>query len=792
MQKKLLIFFIFISLVFYSCLDYNLPEKIKLELEASVNLPIKTATGNWISALVSSLKNKFPDDIEIYNVNHGQDIQALCVYMPIEISETLNPDDYLDTIADLQKWGSGEEEENAFEINEKIDIPSFDNFELLSEPIPYIPSTGVVPIIPLPGKPLGLSADFLHARIEEGSFTINLDIYDEYGIPVEVQKDYDIDIMQADTAYPGFGDTPPTKISSAVQDLNGKDVNNSPITIGGKITFPHPDGTLTGHLTIKMSISKYEVLDLYFKDFYNDQTPKPVSLERIGRNLNWIKFNKFAVNTNPQPIENFGRPIEGIGIDINLTELSDELKSKLDMSVKCDELHFGDNNIKALDIGYNAFGNQEALTGRNRLQLVVPPVTPDPEDPDYPDIPSDVVSNLQFKISISPAGVNKEVLQLEHLAAGKPLVIKGEAKLFQHWTSANVNMRNSLKGENEGGFYNGTFPQPGGKNIDISTLDDYLPGFEFMPEDVSAMVYLSGPNDPHSPVNLLYSSLEIDVKYTGLSDTDPFYIIERGTITPEKKHIIFKSIDKNNKIKYNDKYIKETGPYLSYIYGDKKTDYLPPDGNRIEEFEKIVNDRPTNLTFHYNGEMPPDITVYPSMFSENNIDISSQIAAAIILYLNFKLTAVNKVKLSYGDDTWGAILKFPDMFDAKKDLLGRDPDKNNPSKPEENSMFTSLDVSYINFAIEFASALFNGGRFFIEKSSADDSPKLFPQGISVGGKSISINIKNKDFDVVRDKIIYPDLRLEFEKGKAITIPRNMGLTRVKIEAKGKNSLTLDF
>jgi hypothetical protein len=786
MKKKLLIFFIFVSLVFYSCLDYTLPERLKLELEGSVDLPVKTATGNWISALVSSLGDKFPDDIEIYNVNHGQEIQALCIYMPIEISETLNPDDYMDKIADLQKWGSGDEE-NAFEIDESINIPSFDNVELLNEPIP-IPSSGVVPIY-FPGKPLGLSDEFLHARIEEGNFTINLDIYDEYDNPVEVQKNYNINIIQAPDTYPGFGVTPPTNITSAVKDLKGKDINRNPITIDGTITFPHPGGTLKGHLTIKMSISKYEILDWHFRDFYKDQKPNPVSLAKISNNLNWIKFNKCAVNTNPEPKEDFGKPIEGIGIDIKLTELSDELKSKLEMSVKCDELLFGDNNKKSLDTGYNAFGNAEALTGKKRLQLAVPPAPPDPEDPDYPDVPAKAVNDLQFYISIFSAGGN-DVLQLEHLEAGKPLVIKGDAKIFQKWTSANVNMKNSLKGQNDGGFYEGVFPKEGGKNIDLSTLNDYLPGFEFMKEDVTAMVYLSGPNDPQSPVNLLYSSLEIDVKYPGLSDTDPFYIIERGTITPEKKHIIFKSFDKDNKVKYNDKYIKETGPYISYIYDDKKNNYLPPDGNPIGRFNEIVNDRPTDLQFHYNGEMPPDITVYPSMFSENNIDISSQIAAAIILYINFKLTAVDKVELTNGNR--GAVLKFPDMFDAKKDLLGRNPDNKDPSKPEENSMFTSLDVSYINFVIEFAGALFNGGRFFIEKGSADDSPKLYPQGIRVDGKSISINIKNKDFEIIKNKIIYPDIRLEFEEGKAITIPRNMGLTRVKIEAKGKNSLTLDF
>jgi hypothetical protein len=70
--------------------------------------------------------------------------------------------------------------------------------------------------------------------------------------------------------------------------------------------------------------------------------------------------------------------------------------------------------------------------------------------------------------------------------------------------------------------------------------------------------------------------------------------------------------------------------------------------------------------------------------------------------------------------------------------------------------------------------------------------KLFPPGIPMNGWRISVNITNKDLEMVRNNFINPDLRLEFGSGGKVAIPRNIGLTTLTIEAKGKNTLTLDF
>jgi hypothetical protein len=101
-------------------------------------------------------------------------------------------------------------------------------------------------------------------------------------------------------------------------------------------------------------------------------------------------------------------------------------------------------------------------------------------------------------------------------------------------------------------------------------------------------------------------------------------------------------------------------------------------------------------------------------------------------------------------------------------------------------------VGYINFSVDFSSAFFTGGRLFIEKNNDSYKPRLFPEGVRLDGSKIALNIRNKEFEILREYFINPDLRLEFSKGATITIPRVMGLVSVNIEAKGKNTLTLDL
>jgi hypothetical protein len=766
MQKNLLLFIIFISFVFYSCLDYDLPEKINFELEGSINLPIKTARGNWATSLIKSLGDSLPKDVEIYNVNYGQDIQSFCVYIPIEISDSLDPNDYLEGIADLTKL----EGMQALEIKETIEIPPFDDFvfsyqisKLVS--IPQGMSSVTIPIeIPIPFKltalPVSISDDFLHALIEEGYFNIEMDLSEGN---VTVSEDqftikYEINISQEPDAYNGLeypdpSGQVPVQTSDRRRPLKGQNINRNEIEIGGTVTLqPKPEGgnvsikdpdrpsLLEGELKITMNFTKFREMDWDFRKISNELKADPLSLASVAKNINWIDFKKCDVDANSEPVK-------GIGINMHLTELSDELK--LEMSVGCDALEF-QARPKQLFKGNNVFGNEKDFT----LEL---------------DGYKNDVKKLQFNIAILPSG-NKDIIHLVNLEAGKPLSIKGEAKLFQYWAKAEVNMKEALKGSaNESGAFTGEFPDTakGQSFIDLSSLDDYLEGFNFMPEDVTAMVYLSGPDDTinsHNTIDEIVTRLKIDAKYSGIND--PLPILEQDPVTLAKKHVV---------IKENPDYIDEHGSY--------KIQQLPSDGNPVIDFDKIINARPNDLAFQYNGMLPDVLIVTPDMFfDENNESVSPDIAASIIISVNFKLVAVDEVSQ----------IKFSDMFKDQNDLLDRAADKNDPSKPAKDSMFTSLNVGYIKFTIDFTDAFFAGGKLFIEKNNDIYKPILFPEGISVDGSRIAVNIRNKDFEIVRDNFIHPDLRLEFAKDDAITIPRNMGLTRVKIEAKGKNSLYLDL
>ena len=163
------------------------------------------------------------------------------------------------------------------------------------------------------------------------------------------------------------------------------------------------------------------------------------------------------------------------------------------------------------------------------------------------------------------------------------------------------------------------------------------------------------------------------------------------------------------------------------------------------------------------------------MFDDNNEAASNDISVTIMLLIRLDLTA--------GDN--GGQMTFPDIFKDKKDLLGR-------KTLDENSKFTSLNVDYINYTVDLTNGFFTGAKLFIEKESNDRSKLLFPDGILLDGNKIALSIMNKDFEFIKSHLIDPDLRFVFEKGMKITVPRNIGVISVKVEAKGKHTINLGF
>jgi hypothetical protein len=709
---------------------------MELEIEGDIDLPVKTSTSNWGAALAKALKKAFSTDeeesnIEIYNVNYGQNVQAFFVKIPIIISNSLNPNDYLKEFADYTKFSSPQ----ALEIDESIEIPSFDNLKLscpISQPITIISGTETAVIsdkfiIDVNNSEISLpysvvNSDSLRARIKEGDINIELDFNEKDDFEIT----YNINIKQDYYTKDSLG--PYSGLDYSSGQLAGQYINKNPVKINGTVTLEPKvkDGTVTvtttggkleGQLIIKMNIKKIQEIDLDIREISKGLELDSVSLAEAAEYLNYIKFDKCSSDTN-------GELNAGIGIKVNFTEIIDGLK----MSIECDALRFK-NTFKSLSKGDNVFGNEEDF------KLVLAGY----ENPS---------KQLEFEIKFN------EVLHLTDPEAGKTLSIKGNAELFQHWTEAEVNIADVLNASLENGDFEGKYPDVdnGEKPIDLSLLDDYLKGFSFT--GIEAAAYLSGPEKTIEALTSLKPKLKIDAEY---SETEtPINIMDMDPITLDQECIV---------IKDNPNYLDSEGSY--------KRNRLPTKGNTFN-FVDVINAMPDELVFNYKVDMPDTIKIKPDMFvDDNNGNVSSDIVANIMLLIHLELET--------GDN--GGSITFPDMFQDQNDLLGR-------QSLDNNFLFTSFNVDYISFSVDFTNAFFTGGKLFIEKDNGQQ--KLFPEGISLGGGRITINITNNSLDFIKKNYIDPDFRLEFEPGSKITIPRNIGVTSVKIAAKSKNSIKLDF
>jgi len=111
MRKNTLraLYTVLIGLTIYSCSELTLPDQIGLK--GTLSLPIRIGAINLNETLRERMKEAFPpdaneggqknitDSITIYNVNYpGQTVQTFCIYLPIEMTEDLNPNSFLKKI----------------------------------------------------------------------------------------------------------------------------------------------------------------------------------------------------------------------------------------------------------------------------------------------------------------------------------------------------------------------------------------------------------------------------------------------------------------------------------------------------------------------------------------------------------------------------------------------------------------------------------------------------------------------------------------------------------------------
>jgi hypothetical protein len=300
------------------------------------------------------------------------------------------------------------------------------------------------------------------------------------------------------------------------------------------------------------------------------------------------------------------------------------------------------------------------------------------------------------------------------------------------------------------GDYIGSIPKEGNDPIDLSVLTDYISGFTF--EGIKSELHINGPQGVVNNPNLegdLHLSLKAYYWWDDINEVN----------------------DHDPSIIYDGPLVLEENPLLldaSYfdVNGSYKEKDLPP--GRPFSFSDILDEQPKKLVFIYEIKIPDELTVTHDLFEDDSTFIDSKITMTMLIMIPLKLVVAN--------DGPGSIT-FPDMFKDVNDLFGR-------NSIEEDSVFNSLNnIEYLKFTIDFTGSFFNGGKLFIEKEGKE---LLFPNGIGLNGKSLVLNITGADFETIKNNLIDPDLRLIFEDpGGSLNVPRNIGLTNLKFEAKGK-------
>jgi hypothetical protein len=748
MRKKLVLALCIILLSLpFSCSELILPKNI--DIHGTLDLSIKVVSDNWGNAVASVLKKAFIGnyekidkvdfDAEVYDVNYGQAEQIFLISMYSEMTNHLNPAEYLKEAGEFLYQKNTTEK---FDISYEIDISDLKEKELsFQEQTITIPGFIIGSssyLIPLPVMDLELEIDgFLHASIAEGNMEIMIELVNEGTILDNSALDitYNINIIQDDI-------NPYTGLSCSIGPSNNvpldeEHINNEKVKISGSsVLITTKSGTPIGlssgelkvNITVKISTQKLNELHWDFLDIadqLNEHQLEPVSLDNVSPYVNYVLYEE-----------------ESIGLHFEFEEMIDGLE----MSIESNALGIAGSQFKELKKGKKiTFSNENAGT----LWLA----EANPLIPGYPSFDGKVAEAFDFELALQPKG-GGNILHIHPAEGITPdvLKIKGKAEFFQNWTEAQINMVNAIKAApNAVGAYSKRIPAEGKDPIDSSILTDYITGFTF--ENIQSEMHINGPDGVVNSSHVLENpTLSLWAEFWGDSllekQKEPIY--NDGSLILEEHPVSLADSD----FDANGSYNKST---------------LPPNGKRFN-FTKIMDAQPKNLIFNYEIKIPDTLTVTHDLFEAENTIIDSKITLTILIMLPLKLTVV--------EDGPG-IIKFPDMFGEMEDLFGR-------TDIEEDSIFNSLNIEYINFSVDFTGSFFSGGKLFLEKEGQE---QLFPNGIDLNGSKIVLNISGADFETIKNNLISPDFRLIFgSPDSMINVPRNIGFTNIKFEARGKFEL----
>jgi hypothetical protein len=253
-------------------------------------------------------------------------------------------------------------------------------------------------------------------------------------------------------------------------------------------------------------------------------------------------------------------------------------------------------------------------------------------------------------------------------------------------------------------------------------------GFEF--KDIPSKLYVSGSNDD------LLKMLKIEL-YNG---TDPVADIPNSTITT------IDTIPSN--LAGNLSADADQPDYLGLT--------LPAGGNVID-IERVINSKKgVQLKYDISLQGGQPGTVTSAM-------LNAEITVELLIWLPLKFIANNDK---------GAMIKFPGMFEADKDLFGR--------SSQEDSMFNMM--SRIRVEIGMNSDAFKDGIMeMVDNSYVIQCP--------LESKAIVLDLGMDDVGYInRNYPFSPEIGIWFGNGTGPTIPRGLGVMSLGFDADIKYKL----
>jgi len=606
-----------------------------------------------------------------------------------------------------------------------------------------------------------LPPELLNAVIGEGRFAIEAELpphLDETNTYCEgVTLEYRITIHQEPVLFEGHsfgglssgygGDLEISETNWEI-DLSGTAINGNDLIISDieihVIPFPaganfmlsdadYDDGqAIPIKVDVALEIEELSLVRWKLEDEHGDELFSTAPTE--------IDFGDIGGTDLAKIIESITFEAITLGLDF-ASPLPPALVDRLAIKVDCPELGFA-NVIRVLENSTQVSSNPitfkpRKIDGTAKTVEVglsfVPVIGGEPsEGAKYVEFgPLDVTSDQTFNIAATPS-------------------------LDFDWTEAKVYLQEAL---GDGGSLSGTIPE----EEPISLYDEvgkYMRGIK-LGSNIKGKIFLAGNK---GLIDIMQPNLELSatwkerINLEDPDDDDPGNWDERNEVLFSKKltALDLHQLDGLLPGKNADSHFVYSGAQLPHPNEGMTLDNTTA---IIEAFSTLSKD--ISLTYELAG---PPVTITPAIF---DIVGEDGFTALFMMIIPLELKAEE-----------GAYFMPGDIFgDGDSDIFGRE-------SLDEDSIFTEINVRSLGVKIDFDRTLFRGARLHI-----DDL--LFPNGLALAdGGSIGVTLSGNDLDIIRDNLIYPEIKIVFPQATDIKIPRNFMPTRITIAASA--SYKVDF